>query len=402
MGQCLESQGSSKRKAIGLVTAVGIVVAIVAFSAWVFVLILGRNRMFKGTVVERASSLLNDEMPAMVGRWTERSAALRWATERAEGVWMALFGRRTVVFQALAVALYWMGMAVFAVQVAPQIPNRYVGRWHWVPIVATLAVNIGSYVLACGADPGVVTLENEERAVRVFAYDRLLYFANKPCRTCGTRKPARSKHCAVCGRCVQMMDHHCIWLNNCVGLHNVRWFLLFLASFAVVCAYGAFLFATVVLEIRVARGLDRMTAWNDERGRMEPVSLTTSLLYVLDDSPLLAVVAVLLVVLTPAIAIFCGYQVRISMCGYTSNEEAKWLNVADAVADGVVFEIGPGSGESWYEVVEKHDQPADTRPRKLIHSLDDVVNIYDHGAWANLKMLLFPPSASVGGKPHQH
>ncbi|KAJ2568365.1 palmitoyltransferase swf1 [Coemansia sp. RSA 1813] len=388
--------------AIGLVTAVGIVVAIVAFSAWVFVLILGRNRMFKGTVVERASSLLNDEMPAMVGRWTERSAALRWATERAEGVWMALFGRRTVVFQALAVALYWMGMAVFAVQVAPQIPNRYVGRWHWVPIVATLAVNIGSYVLACGADPGVVTLENEERAVRVFAYDRLLYFANKPCRTCGTRKPARSKHCAVCGRCVQMMDHHCIWLNNCVGLHNVRWFLLFLASFAVVCAYGAFLFATVVLEIRVARGLDRMTAWNDERGRMEPVSLTTSLLYVLDDSPLLAVVAVLLVVLTPAIAIFCGYQVRISMCGYTSNEEAKWLNVADAVADGVVFEIGPGSGESWYEVVEKHDQPADTRPRKLIHSLDDVVNIYDHGAWANLKMLLFPPSASVGGKPHQH
>ncbi|KAJ1792384.1 palmitoyltransferase swf1 [Coemansia sp. RSA 2399] len=338
----------------------------------------------------------------MVARWTERSAALRWLARGAEGVWMVLFGRRTVVFQALAVALYWMGLAVFAMQAAPLIPNRYVGRWHWVPIVATLAANIASYALACAADPGVVTRENEKRAVRVFPYDRLMYFANKPCRTCGTHKPARSKHCAVCGRCVQMMDHHCIWLNNCVGLHNVRWFLIFLVSFAVVCAYGAFLFATVVLEIRAAHGFDRITEWNDELGRMERVSLTSSLLYVLDDSPLLAVVAVLLVVLTPAIAIFCGYQVRISMCGYTNNEETKWLNVSDAVADGVVFEIGPGSAESWYEVVEKHDQPSDTRPRKQIHSLNDVVNIYDRGAWANLRMLLFPPSTSMDGrKPHQ-
>ncbi|KAJ2551005.1 palmitoyltransferase swf1 [Coemansia sp. RSA 1933] len=338
----------------------------------------------------------------MAAQWTERSAALRRVAAGAETVWMALFGRRTVVFQALAVALYWMGLAVFVVQAAPLIPNRYVGPWHWAPIVATLAVNMASYVLACAADPGVVTRENEERAVRVFPYDRLLYFAGKPCCTCTTRKPARSKHCAVCGRCVQMMDHHCIWLNNCVGLHNVRWFLVFLASFAVVCAYGAFLLIAVVMEIRAARGLDRITEWSDKLGRMDQVSLTTSLLYVLDDSPLLAVLAVLLVVLTPAIAIFFGYQVRISMCGYTNNEETKWLNVSDAIADGVVFEIGPGSGDSWYEVVEKQDQAADTRTRRKILSLDDVVNIYDRGAWANLRLLLFPPLTSLDArKPHQ-
>ncbi|KAJ2661164.1 palmitoyltransferase swf1 [Coemansia sp. RSA 1200] len=383
--------------AIGLATATCIGVVIVAFAAWVFVLVLGRNGMFKGTAVERARAFVDDGLPAAVARWMERSAVARWVAGCAESVWQRLFGRRTAVFQTMAVGLYWAGLAIFAVQAAPLIPNRYVGRWHWVPILATLGVNMASYTAACAADPGVVTPANEDSAVDAFPYDRLLYFPNKACRTCHTRKPARSKHCSVCGCCVQMLDHHCIWLNNCVGLRNVRWFLTFLASFAVVCTYGTYLLGSVLLEIRAQRGLDRMTVWDDDLGRAEQVSLTTSLLYVLDDSPLLAVVTVLLAVLTPAIAIFFVYQVRISACGYTTNEETKWLNVADAVADGVVFEIG--AAEPWYEVIEKDAQASDTRPRKLVGSLAEVANIYDCGAWANLRFLLFPPlSASASGK----
>ncbi|KAI9502269.1 DHHC palmitoyltransferase-domain-containing protein [Coemansia spiralis] len=303
---------------------------------------------------------------------------------------MALFGRRNPLFQILAVVLYWAGIAVFVFQAAPMIPNRYVGRWQWAPILLTLATNIASYVLACATSPGIVDPSNEDAACRVFPYDNLLYYADRRCRTCHTRKPARSKHCSVCGRCVQMMDHHCIWLNTCVGLHNVRWFLLFLASFSAVCIYGSYLFATVVLEMRLVLGLDRLLVWNDEQQRMEPLSFKSSLLYLLDDSPLLAIVLVLLLVLTPAVVLFCGYQVRISMLGYTNNEESKWLNVAEAIGDQVVYETAAPEGPV-YEVIEKDEQPADSRPRRCVGSLAEVKNMYDHGAVGNLALLFFPP-----------
>ncbi|KAJ2505556.1 hypothetical protein GGI11_006966, partial [Coemansia sp. RSA 2049] len=97
--------------AIGLATATCIGVAIAAFAAWVFVLVLGRNGMFKGTAVERARAFVDDDLPAAVARWMERSAVARCVVGCAESVWQRLFGRRTAVFQTIAVGLYWAGLA---------------------------------------------------------------------------------------------------------------------------------------------------------------------------------------------------------------------------------------------------------------------------------------------------
>mmetsp|Transcript_6262 Transcript_6262/g.9930 ORF Transcript_6262/g.9930 Transcript_6262/m.9930 type:complete len:353 (+) Transcript_6262:537-1595(+) len=48
------------------------------------------------------------------------------------------------------------------------------------------------------------------------------------CNKCGNFKPPRTHHCSLCGTCTLKMDHHCPWVGNCVGLHNYKYFLVFL------------------------------------------------------------------------------------------------------------------------------------------------------------------------------
>ncbi|ELP89055.1 palmitoyltransferase SWF1, putative [Entamoeba invadens IP1] len=47
------------------------------------------------------------------------------------------------------------------------------------------------------------------------------------CSICKKDKYPRTHHCSICGKCVVRYDHHCAWLS-CIGLHNVRYFALFL------------------------------------------------------------------------------------------------------------------------------------------------------------------------------
>ena len=57
------------------------------------------------------------------------------------------------------------------------------------------------------------------------------------CFECDQPKYKRVHHCSTCNQCVVRMDHHCSFIDSCVGLHNLRYFFVFLFYATILCLF---------------------------------------------------------------------------------------------------------------------------------------------------------------------
>ena len=89
------------------------------------------------------------------------------------------------------IVLITSGSTVYTLKVVP-----FFGSTNLFCVVTYLliVVDVLLFVACNRKDPGIITPENIDNYIDKYQYDGL-YYTQSTCRTCGTEKPARSKHC---------------------------------------------------------------------------------------------------------------------------------------------------------------------------------------------------------------
>jgi palmitoyltransferase ZDHHC9/14/18 len=104
---------------------------------------------------------------------------------------------------------------------------------------ALLASSVITLLLAATTEPGIIQRQ-PHWVVPIPPADPNNIARDYPfkyCHTCHIYRPHRAKHCSFCNNCVLVFDHHCPWTGNCVGLRNYHYFLWFVTSINLLCAF---------------------------------------------------------------------------------------------------------------------------------------------------------------------
>lgn len=256
------------------------------------------------------------------------------------------------------------------------------------------ALPFTSFYILYTSDPGHVSKLNHPRLVAKFAYDKVLYMPHAECRTCLLAKPARSRHCSVCNRCVAMQDHHCIWINNCIGLYNYRYFLLFLLVNLYIFAYG---FICIYLPMR--------NSFADAWQQPGVFGKFAALINMGEAQKTATCLLLLCTVLCPLVFAFTCFHLWYVYAGVTTTESDKWADIIDLIPEKMLYTYSGtsilllrkfnGQFNRRLSADEQAFIEASGAQLQLVTDKTQIPNIYDHGFFKNLHLLLLPDETNI-------
>lgn len=418
-----------------------IVLFTVSLSFLTFIAFFGRIPAFRNTPIGFLHRLLIVHIPSCLrrldvaltnGRITNGSSRL---------------GHHLMYEKHPLVIVFFLGLVTGCAYMFLPVVWRHLPLHHKLMVFVLLPQPyIFTYLSATRNSDAYITERNHAQQMRLYPYDRILFYPGTSCSTCKFLKPARSKHCSICKTCVARMDHHCIWVNNCLGRGNYRYFLALLLSTGIMLAYAAYL-AYFVISPKVdthykayerwykydPQGADT-TAWKTYMAMKFHYFVMYASIYLELGGLRVSGVGLLALLTWPLPLSLLAYHIYLIWAGMTTNESSKWSDWRDDMADGAVFlgrrrddtmdgdegyELRKRAGESTNVSVNEDEEPQTTwplvsrhillrtldgqPPRELpsrirsvadedsferVWSISAVENVYDLGFWDNLMEVL--------------
>ena len=240
------------------------------------------------------------------------------------------------MYLALAVGGYY-AYVMYGFQ---HIPNAYVAEYHKFIAWPAMTLCYWSYYKACYTDAGYLykgmDKEKLKKALKRYPFDNVMFADDAWCRTCDIPKPARSKHCSLCNMCCERFDHHCVWLNSCVGLHNYKYFILFLFLHSMICIYG------LVVGLLTAQHLiDEGDLWNkafvNAAGQRFRPDIWKIMGHLQVKHEAFSMVVFLCGIVTVMLIGFIGYHTYLINGGFTTNEKVRNYKILNFVEGKVTF-----------------------------------------------------------------
>ncbi|KAF2071885.1 hypothetical protein CYY_006812 [Polysphondylium violaceum] len=231
------------------------------------------------------------------------------------------------ILQGLYLSLVLVGFYLFHKDAFPFLQAPYLEEFHKVGAIFMVSFTLITFIIASVSDPGIITTDNVDQ-YNVYDYDRYLYI-KKHCETCNFTKPARSKHCRICDKCISRFDHHCPWINNCVGEKNLKYFLLFVLSTAILCLYGAFLCGSIMYSFVKVKDLFNL-GFHDN-GRWVPITTSMVVQFIAFETRSVLPLGILCIVISVFLFYFFAYHLYLVVKNTTTNETFKWSDIKDQI-----------------------------------------------------------------------